>query len=73
MSKKEFNEKVLLSVKEQKEIIADVSGFYYYWPKGNKGMFCSASLRVIADELDRINEPLDKEIEAYFNKELTND
>ncbi len=50
-------------------------GFYDFWPDTSRGWCWSAHvLRAIADELDRLNEPLVKEIEDYFaNRELAVD
>jgi hypothetical protein len=48
-----------------KDIVIDVDGYRYYWPSGN-GHLSAWMLRAIADELDRLNKPLDDEIAAFF-------
>ena len=56
----------------KKNIVLDVDGFYYYWPDGN-GHYAPHHLREIADELDRMNEPWEKQIEEYFNNSKPKD
>lgn len=42
-------------------------GFYYLFPRPDGGCYPPYLLRWIADELDRLNEPHQKEIEKYFS------
>jgi hypothetical protein len=49
-----------------KEVIAGDDGFYVYWPTNKFGTFDSRLLRQIADFLDWLNEPWQKQIEEYF-------
>ena len=46
----------------------DESGFYNFW-YNNAGSWSSYSLRAVADKLDEINKPFEKELELYFGKE----
>lgn len=57
--------RLLEKAKEANDIIALDDGFYYYWVHG-KGALSAWNLRCIADELDRMNEPLQRSIEEYF-------
>jgi hypothetical protein len=45
----------------------DASGFYY-WEHSGYGYFASNTLREIADLLDEINKPYNKQVEEYFEK-----
>lgn len=47
-------------------------GFYYFWPRENKGCFAPYELRRIAAELDALNEPLQNSIEEYFEQQTQN-
>ena len=40
------------------EIVCDFD--WVFWPRGNKGYYNASALRVLADELDRRNEELEK-------------
>ena len=55
--------------KLKEDLVQDVDGYYYFWPISNKGSFTAHNLRQIADELDRINAPWDKQINDYFEEE----
>ena len=48
------------------DLLQDVDGFYYYFPKPNGGSLSPWMLRAIADELDRKNAPYEAELEEYF-------
>ena len=62
-----FRDQVLQVINVRHEIFTDVDGFRYFWPEGyNGGCFSAAALRVIADELDRMNKPHQDEIDKYF-------
>lgn len=50
-----------------KNFVVGDDGYYIYWPTGNGGAYDANCLRIIADELDRLNEPWDAEIKAYFD------
>lgn len=42
-------------------------GSEVYWPTGHSGFLTSHALRMIADELDKMNGPWDDRIEEYFD------
>ena len=45
-------------------------GYYYYWPNEDlQGCWDSHTLRAIADKLNELNEPWDRQINDYFEKE----
>ena len=48
------------------EILAKEDGFYDFWPELRGGFWASYVLKEIADHLDRLNEPWQKDIEEYF-------
>jgi len=53
------------------EFLRGDDGYYDWWPEfpSNGGCLASHFLREIADKLDKLNEPWDKQIQADF-KEL---
>lgn len=57
---------MIAAIKE--DIIAGADGFYIFWPEGRKGSYAAHHLRLIADILDEMNEPLWKDIEDFFSK-----
>lgn len=47
----------------------DVDGYYHFWPNPSlNGSTTSNILRLIADELDKVNKDWDDNIKEYFNK-----
>jgi hypothetical protein len=48
------------------QALMDVDGFWYY-DHGNGGWSSSETLRQIADLLDWLNAPYEKELAAYFD------
>ena len=52
----EFRARVLAASVD--EIVCDFE--WVFWPTENKGYYTAAALRVLADELDRRNEELEK-------------
>lgn len=52
---------------DRKEIVADMDGFYKYWPEG-KGCLTAEDLRILADGLDRLNESWQKQLDEYFDQ-----
>lgn len=59
-------ERVIQAAKERGEFGLAEDGFTYWWPSPNGGFLASHHLRILADELDRLNEPWRKEIETFF-------
>jgi hypothetical protein len=51
----------------EKKFLREVDGFYYY-VEGKHGILEAWCLRVIADELDKLNESWNKQIDEYFDK-----
>jgi hypothetical protein len=64
------NYKVLFNKKEIGTFELDVDGYYHFWdnPKVS-GSWSSYPLRLIADELDKVNKPFDDSVKAYFEAE----
>lgn len=60
MRKEQLKERI------KENIVCNVDGFYYYWPK-NSSMYAPYLLRQIADILDDMNAPYEKELWRYFN------
>lgn len=54
------------------DILCDVDGFFYYFPKNAGASLSSWMLRGIANELDRRNEPWERELDKHF-KETTSE
>jgi hypothetical protein len=48
------------------DLLQDVDGFFYYFPRPGGGSLSPWMLRAIADELDRLNAPYEAEIDEYF-------
>ena len=48
--------------------VQDIDGMYYFLPRNmGNGLWASHNLRQIADLLDRLNAPIEKELAAYFD------
>ena len=62
---KEAEKQFIEKVKAEGDIATTDSGHYAYFA-GNNGYLTAYNLRVIADELDRLNSPLDDSIAEYF-------
>jgi hypothetical protein len=72
----ELKARVLEVVNSRKEIYQEVDGFYVWWPEGSpNGFMESHHLRIIADELDRMNKPWSDKIDndpAFADKQEIN-
>lgn len=62
-------EKFLQKIRERKDIIANDDGFYVYWPSSS-GYLNEFQLRIIADELERLNEDWNKQLNEYFDSKI---
>lgn len=59
---------IVVNNKSVGEFIRDVDGYFYYWPNPSlKGSWNSNALKLIADELDKIN----KEYEVHLMQHLS--
>ena len=50
------------------DILSKEDGFYDFWPAypGRAGYWDSSVLHCIANKLDELNDPLEKEMDVYF-------
>lgn len=49
------------------DVYQEVDGYYVYVaPLDSRGAFTSYDLKIIAEFLDELNEPWDKEVREYF-------
>lgn len=58
-------EKLISIVMNSGDIAPTDSGHYVYFA-GDRGYLTADEMRIIADELDRLNKPLDDSIAEYF-------
>ena len=49
------------------DIITLEDGYKYFWT--SKGAMSASQMRVIADILDKENEPYDRQVKEYFEKQ----
>lgn len=62
-STEECRLRVIQTIDDRKEFVKDQDGVVYWWPEGStNGYLASYHLRWLADELDKRNEPWQKEI-----------
>lgn len=67
MDEQEIEKRMVVHlVHERGDIIQVEDGFYNFWPVKNRGYFTAHNLRCIADELDRLNAPIQADLEKYF-------
>ena len=58
---------LLINNKSIGEYVLDADGYYYFWENPNlKGSWNSNALRVIADEMDKLNKEWDEHLQKYF-------
>jgi hypothetical protein len=55
------------------EILCKEDGFYDFWPESGEGYWSGYVLRAIADLLYDMNEPMEKALNEYFEKENMED
>lgn len=63
-----YGNEVLKRVRERGDIAKDVDDYYYYWPSG-QGCLTAWHLRIIADELDRLNSDWDLEVQQSLRSD----
>lgn len=61
MSREEHRQAVLRVV--EPDLVTGEDGYQVYWPHKAAGFLRSQDLRVIAEELDRRNEPWDRQVQ----------
>ena len=59
--------RILERANTEGDIVRGDDGFYVYWPR-RAGALPAYQLRALADELDRLNEPYEKELNKYFEE-----
>ena len=59
-------ERILEVIRQHDEFVKDVDGYFYYSPENHRGHMSASALRIIADELDRINAEWDAHIRTAF-------
>ncbi len=57
-----------LIAKAELDFINGDDGYWHYWPTGH-GYLTACQLRIIADELDKRNEPWHNSMEEYFKNQ----
>jgi len=66
----EERQRIIEAASTAGDFVQGEDGFWVYWPTGNnRGSYSEHILRALADELERRNEPIQKELEAFFQKE----
>ena len=69
MTKEEQIRHIIQTADKWGEFVTGDDGFVYWWPDSKRGCFNPFALRVLADELDRRNEPWKKQIDEYFEQQ----
>lgn len=59
----EMKAAVLASCQNHNAIAKEVDGFYYFIPSDKMGIMCPASMRIIADHIDKLNREWNEKIE----------
>ena len=49
------------------DLITGDDGFKVYWPEKSRGYLTAADLRIIAEYIDELNVPWQKELDEYMN------
>lgn len=58
---------IIEKIDAEGDFVTGDDGYVFFWPTGVGGL-SPWVLRVIADEIDRRNAPLDKSIKKYFKE-----
>lgn len=61
--------RIIERANEAGDFVTGDDGYVVFWPTLNKGAFSADVLRELADELDRRNEPWDRQMAEYFTNE----
>lgn len=61
----DYPTRVLRVIRERQELVMGEDGFYYFWPSA-AGALSAVDLAIIMGELNRLNEPIQTELENYF-------
>jgi hypothetical protein len=64
----EQRSKVVAASHARGEFVQGDDGFYYWFPPHYAGCASAHHLRWLAEELDRLNEPLQMQLEEHFSK-----
>ena len=70
---KEESKRIIDLCEMRGDFVTEVDGFVYWWPDLVDGHMNSSHLRIIADELDKRNKPMQKSIDDYFKNRSEND
>jgi len=65
--------KFLAEVHKYADITTGEDGFYAYWASDAAGYLTAQQLRWAADEVDRLNAPLEKSLGEYLEGEVNGD
>ena len=60
------NDELKALLLKHKDICPLDCGFWHYWPEKNRGALSSHNLKQVAEILDEINAPWQKQLEQYF-------
>jgi hypothetical protein len=59
-------DRVIRMSRERKDFVAGDDGYWVYWPTGRSvGAVGAAELRILADELDRLNADWDRAVNEF--------
>lgn len=63
-------ELLLRMARENGDFVEDNDGYWVYWPtRKSLGSIGAPGLRILADELDRMNAEWDRKVRAFFENE----
>ncbi len=53
--------------REHGDFVTGDDGYVVFWPENRHGYYTAANLRELADELDYVNAPWDRQVNEYFD------
>ena len=64
----QYRQRLLQVAKERGDFVLAEDGFWVYWPTHphSAGAIASPELRILADELDRLNKPWQEQMDKFF-------